>query len=287
MSIKEVFNKVFSKSLKQNIALRGVLNKPDFSSLPPVPEAIRRQGEIKKTIDYLPQDYAEGVFNNPEAVTNKFLSIRSSIGTFLNSKKTPLDFQQLFESILVQDPFSIEQTAENNSLALQSILACSEVAENGLGLINHHQSKKIPDLEQQLVDCFVLIDNGAINPQERMALAQNYLNTAKELIQNGSSVNETEAQSLLNIILHLSISSLFENYIQKSQLLNKRNDKYNWACEEVIKQAKKEVIEQAKAHSELWRDLETFARNNKLIIPTEMKTLLDDLLKKIKSQLPK
>ena len=158
MSIKEVFNKVFSKSLKQNIALRGVLNKPDFSSLPPVPEAIRRQGEIKKTIDYLPQDYAEGVFNNPEAVTNKFLSIRSSIGTFLNSKKTPLDFQQLFESILVQDPFSIEQTAENNSLALQSILACSEVAENGLGLINHHQSKKIPDLEQQqLFYCFVLI----------------------------------------------------------------------------------------------------------------------------------
>jgi transcriptional regulator with GAF, ATPase, and Fis domain len=270
MSIKEVFNKVFSKSLKplfqtlkQNIALRGVLNKPDFSSLPPVPEAIRRQGEIKKTI---------------EAVTNKFLSIRSSIGTFLNSKKTPLDFQQLFESILVQDPFSIEQTEENNSLALQSILACSEVAKKGLSLINRYQSEEIPDLEQQLVDCFVLIDKGAINPQERMALAQNYLNTAKELIQNGSSVNETEAQSLLNIILHLSISSLFENYIQKSQLLNKRNDKYDWACEEVIKQAK--------AHSELWKDLETFARKNKLIISPKMKKSSDDLLKKIKGQFP-
>ena len=45
-------------------------------------------------------------------------------------------FQQLFESILVQDPFSIEQTEENNSLALQSILACSEVAKKGLSLIN-------------------------------------------------------------------------------------------------------------------------------------------------------
>ena len=255
-----------------------MLNKPDFSSLPPVPEAIRRQGEIKKTIDYLPQDYAEGVFNNPEAVTNKFLSIRSSIDTFLNSKKTPLDFQQLFESILVQDPFSIEQTEENNSLALQSILACSEVAKKGLSLINRYQSEEIPDLEQQLVDCFVLIDKGAINPQERMALAQNYLNTAKELIQNGSSVNETEAQSLLNIILHLSISSLFENYIQKSQLLNKRNDKYNWACEEVIKQAK--------AHSELWKDLQAFARGNNLIISLKMKKSSGDLLKKIKSQFP-
>lgn len=278
MSIKEVFNKVFSKSLKplfqtlkQNIALRGVLNKPDFSSLPPVPEAIRRQGEIKKTIDYLPQDYAE-------AVTNKFLSIRSSIGTFLNSKKTPLDFQQLFESILVQDPSSIKQTEENNSLALQSILACSEVAKKGLSLINRYQSEEIPDLEQQLVDCFVLIDKGAINPQERMALAQNYLNTAKELIQKGSSVNETEAQSLLNIILHLSISSLFENYMQKSQLLNKRNNKYDWACEE--------VIEQAKAHSELWRGLETFARKNKLIISPNMIKYSDNLLKKIKSQFP-